>query len=66
MEKERKIKTEEEKEVKTTDGQPKSSSNKVNYYGMQPRCNYNSMVFYWGKENLSSVNYFFNVTIPLL
>jgi len=46
MEKERKMKTEEGKEVKRTDGHPKSSSNKVNYYDMQPRCNHNSMLFF--------------------
>ena len=38
MEKERKMNTKEGKEEKTTDGHPKSSSNKVYYnYGIRPR-----------------------------
>ena len=45
MEKERKMKTEEGKEEKTKGWRPESSSNKVNYCDMQPRCNYDSIFF---------------------
>jgi len=41
---ERKMKEAEGKQEKTTDGHPKKSSNKVNYYDMQPRWNYDSML----------------------
>lgn len=45
MEKRGQMKTQEGKEEKTTGGRFESTSNKVNYYGMQPRCNYDSIFF---------------------